>query len=151
MPLAKDEAWGLAIACAIGASALGLFAYRKLATPPAAELRGDAIRDAVAEDEQATQSTRDAFAEALEVAFVNDGTDAAVDAKETTLEITWFPCNKLMLDRLLRRKHDALTKRVREVAGLSIERLRLIGFTKVVCDNTRGAKATDDLAPRRRR
>jgi hypothetical protein len=149
--LAKDETFGLLIACAIGASAVGLFAYRKLAKPPAAEMRGDALEDAVTDDEEATQASRDAFAEALEIAFVNDGTDAAVDAKDTTLEIAWFPCSKLMLDRLLRRKNDALTKKVRSEAGLSIERLRLLGFTKVVCDNTRGAKATDDLAPRKRR
>jgi hypothetical protein len=151
MALAKDETWGLLIACAIGASAFGLYTYRTLAPPPAAALRSDAIEDSIAEDEQATQAARDTFAQALEVAFVDDGADASVAAKDTTLAIDWFPCSKLMLDRLLRKKNDALTRRVRDAAGLSIERLRLLGFTKVVCDNTRGAKALDDLAPRKRR
>ena len=148
MALAKDETWGLLIACAIGASALGLFAYRKLHKPPTPSAQ---VEESIAEADEATQQTRDDFAEALEIAFVNDGADASVDAKDTTLQITWFPCNKPMLDRLLRKKNDALTKKVREAAGLSIERLRLLGFTKVVCDNTRGAKAIDDLAPRKRR
>jgi hypothetical protein len=146
--LAKDEAWGLALACAIGASALGLFAYRELRGP---ELVPSHAEEAMVAADEATQATRDAFAESLEIAFVNDGTDAAVDTKDTTLEIAWFPCNKTMLDRLLRRKNDALTKRVREASGLSIDRLRALGFTRVVCDNTRGAKATDDLAARKKR
>lgn len=148
MALAKDEVWGLVIACAIGASALGLWTYRKLRSPPPAH--GDVVA-AVEEADVATQADREQFAEALEIAFVEDGTDAAVDAKDTRLEIVWFPCSKLMLDRLLRRKKDALTKKVREASGLSLERLRLLGFTEVVCDNTRGAKATDDLQPRKRR
>ena len=146
MALAKDEVWGLLIACTIGASALGLWTYRQLRTPPPAH--GDVV---AAVDEAATQADREQFAEALEIAFVEDGTDAAVDAKDTKLEIAWFPCSKQMLNRLLRRKKDALTKRVREASGLSIERLRVLGFTEVVCDNTRGAKATDDLQPRKRR
>lgn len=144
MALAKDEVWGLLVACAIGASALGLFAYRQLAAPtPTARI--------VEASDAPTFADRDAFAEALEIAFVDDGTDAAVAANDTTLEIAWFPCGKPMLDRLLRKKSDALTRRVREASGLSIERLKALGFTRVVCDNTRGAKATDDLAPRKRR
>ena len=146
MPLAKDEAWGLVIACAIGASALGLWTHRKLATPKPTTAHTETIAD-----EGPTQAMRDDFAEALEIAFVDDGADAAVDAKDTTLEIVWFPCNKQMLDRLLRKKNDALTKRVRNAAGLSIDHLNTLGFTEVVCDNTRGAKAKDDLAPRKRR
>ena len=148
MALAKDEAWGLLVACAIGASALGLFTYRKLATPAPTTTHDDAVQEV---DDEATQSARDTFAEALEVAFVDDGTDAAVDAKDTTLVIEWFPCSKPMLDRLLRKKNDALTKKVRAASGLSIDKLRTLGFTQVVCDNTRGSKATDDLAARKRR
>jgi hypothetical protein len=145
MALAKDEAWGLLVACAIGASALGLFTYRKLASPkPTARIVEIA-------DAEPTLADRDAFAEALEIAFVEDGTDAAIGVKDTTLEIAWFPCRKPMLDRLLRKKTDALTKKVREASGLSIAKLKSLGFTQVVCDNTRGAKATDDLAPRRKR
>jgi hypothetical protein len=145
MALAKDEAWGLLVACAIGASALGLFTYRKLAAPqPTARIVEVA-------DTTPTFADRDAFAEALEIAFVDDGTDAAVAAKDTTLEIAWFPCGKPMLDRLLRKKADALTKKVREASGLSIDKLKSLGFTQVICDNTRGAKATDDLAPRTKR
>jgi hypothetical protein len=145
MALAKDEAWGLLIACAIGASALGLFTYRQLTKAPAQ------VEVAEAEEETATPALRDVFAETLEVAFVEDGTDAAVFAKDTTLEIAWFPCSKVMLDRLLRRKNDALTKKVREASGLSIAKLKTLGFTQVVCDNTRGTKATDDLAVRKKR
>lgn len=141
MALAKDEVWGLLIACTIGASALGLWTYRKVTAPAPAHVD-------ITEDDR---GERDAFAEALEVAFVNDGADASVETKDTTLEITWFPCSKPMLARLLRKKNDALTKRVREAAGLSIDHLRSLGFTQVVCDNTRGAKATDDLAPRKKR
>ena len=85
------------------------------------------------------------------VAFVEDGTDAAVSVTATALEITWFPCGKPMLDRLLRKPADALTKQVRVASGLSIPKLKSLGFTQVVCDNTRGGKATDDLAPRKRR
>ena len=143
MALAKDEAWGLLIACAIGASALGLFTYRQL-TKPAPEV-------VELEEETATPALRDAFAEALEIAFVEDGTDAAVFAKDTTLEIAWFPCSKVMLDRLLRRNKDALTKKVRDASGLSIAKLKTLGFTQVVCDNTRGTKATDDLSARKKR
>lgn len=141
MALAKDEAWGLLIACAIGGSALGLFAYRELAAPPpvVVEPASDPLAD------------REAFAEALEVAFVADNTDAAVSVAETTLEIAWFPCGKPMLDRLLRRPKDALTRQVREASGLSIAKLETLGFTRVVCDNTRGSRAVDDLAPRKRR
>ncbi len=149
MALAKDEVWGLVIAFAIGGSALGLYTYRQLRGPEPP--RADAITEAVTEDDEATQAARDAFAQAVEVAFVDDGTDAAVTAQTTTLQIAWFPCNKLMLDRLLRKKNDALTRRVREASGLSIDRLRTLGFTQVVCDNTRGSKATDDLQPRKRR
>jgi len=145
--LAKDEVWGLVIACAIGASALGLFTYRKLTAPSATTTHTDAVEA----DDEPTQAMREAFAEALEIAFVNDGADAAVDAKDTTLEIVWFPCSKVMLGRLLRKKNDALTKKVREASGLSIEKLKTLGFTQVVCDNTRGAKATDDLAARKKR
>lgn len=143
MALAKDEAVGLFIACAIGASALGLFAYRQLQKP--------ASNAAVVEEIAATPAERETFAEALEVAFVEDGTDAAVGVKGTTLEIAWFPCSKAMLDRLLRKKNDALTKRIREASGLSVATLKVLGFTQVVCDNTRGAKATDDLAVRKKR
>jgi hypothetical protein len=144
MALAKDEAWGLLVACAIGASALGLFTYRHWNKPAAqAEV-------AEVEEETATPALRDAFAEALEVAFVEDGTDAAVFAKGTTLEIAWFPCSKVMLARLLRRKNDALTKKVRAASGLSIAKLKTLGFTQVVCDNTRGTKATDDLLARKK-
>ncbi|MDQ3337522.1 MAG: hypothetical protein M4D80_20355 [Myxococcota bacterium] len=146
MAIAKDEAWGLLIACSIGASALGLFTYRQLQKPSAQEA---AIAEA--EEETATPALRDAFAEALEIAFVEDGTDAAVFAKDTRLEIAWFPCSKVMLDRLLRRKNDALTKKVRDASGLSIAKLKTLGFTQVVCDNTRGAKATDDLSARKKR
>jgi len=145
--LAKDEVWGLVVACAIGASALGLFTYRKLTTPSATTTHTDAVEA----DDEPTQAMRDAFAEALEIAFVDDGADAAVDAKDTTLEIAWFPCSKVMLGRLLRKKNDALTKKVREASGLSIDKLKTLGFTQVVCDNTRGAKATDDLAARKKR
>lgn len=148
MALAKDEAWGLLIACAIGASALGLFAYRKLAAPAQTTSHAD---DNEVADDTPTQAMRDDFAEALEVAFVTDGTDAAVDAKDTVLVIEWFPCGKPMLDRLVRKKNDALTKKVREASGLSIDKLKTLGFTQVVCDNTRGIKATDDLAPRKKR
>jgi hypothetical protein len=143
--LAKDEAWGLLLSCAIGASALGLFTYRKLATPE------PTARVVELADAEPTLADRDAFAEALEIAFVDDGTDAAVAVKDTTLEIAWFPCGKPMLDRLLRKKTDALTKKVREASGLSVDKLRSLGFRQVVCDNTRGAKATDDLAPRKKR
>lgn len=146
MALAKDETWGLVIACAIGASALGLWTYRKL-QPTAAPIHAEVVE----QDEQATPAMRDTFAEALEVAFVEDGTDAAIEVTDTTLEIRWFPCSKPMLDRLLRKKRDALTKKVREASGLSIDKLKTLGFTKVVCDNTRGAKATDDLAARKKR
>lgn len=147
MALAKDEAWGLVIASVIGASALGLFAYRQVASPkPVAR----AVESAE-EDARPTAADREAFAEALEIAFVEDGTDAAVSVKDTTLEIAWFPCGKPMLGRLLRKKHDALTQRVREASGLSIAKLRALGFTAVVCDNTRGTRATDDLAPAKRR
>ena len=146
MALAKDEAWGLLIACAIGASALGLFAYRKLATPAPMTMQVAEIPS-----DEPTQADRETFAEALEIAFVDDGTDAAVDAKDTTLVVEWFPCSKLMLDRLLRKKNDALTKKVRAASGLSIDKLKTLGFTQVVCDNTRGSKATDDLAARKRR
>jgi hypothetical protein len=148
MALAKDEAWGLLIACAIGASALGLYTYRKLQAPAPTTTHGDTAEEP---DDEATQSARDTFAEALEVAFVEDGTDAAVVAKETILVIDWFPCSKPMLDRLLRKKSDALTKKVRAASGLSISKLKTLGFTQVVCDNTRGAKATDDLAARKKR
>lgn len=141
MALAKDEAWGLLVACAIGGSALGLWTYRQVTKPAPAHV--EAARDEVAE--------REAFAEALEIAFVEDGSDAAVAVEDTTLTIRWFPCSKAMLDRLLRKKNDALTKRVREASGLSIDRLKELGFTQVVCDNTRGAKAADELAPRRKR
>lgn len=146
MALAKDEAWGLLVACAIGASALGLWTYRQVrskAAPTHAEV--------VEEESEATPAAREAFAEALEIAFVEDGTDASVGVANTTLTIAWFPCSKVMLDRLLRKKNDALTKKVREVSGLSIDRLKTLGFTAVVCDNTRGSKATDDLAPRKKR
>ena len=147
MALAKDEAWGLLVACTIGAAALGLWGYRQLRAPaPSAAEVATAV-----DDDAATQAGRDAFAEALEVAFVEDGTDAAVDAKDTTLQITWFPCGKPMLDRLLRKKNDALTKRVRTASGLSIDKLKTLGFTQVICDNTRGAKTTDDLAARKKR
>lgn len=145
MPLARDERWGLAIACAIGAAALGLWTYRQVRPRPQPEVA------AAAEAPVATQAARDAFAEALEVAFVEDGTDAAVEANGTALEIRWFPCGKVMLERLLRRQRDALTRRVREASGLSIPKLRSLGFEQAVCDNTRGAKAIDDLAPRKRR
>jgi hypothetical protein len=151
MPLAKDEVWGLVIACAIGASALGLYTYRKLVTPAATTTHADDQEAEMEAVDEASAATRDTFAEALEVAFVNDGADAAVNAKDTTLEILWFPCGKPMLDRLLRKKNDALTKKVREASGLSIARLKTLGFTQVVCDNTRGTKATDDLAVRKRR
>ena len=147
MALAKDEAWGLLIACAIGASALGLWTYRQVrskAAPAHAEIVDE-------EPSEATPAAREAFAEALEIAFVEDGTDAAVGVTDTTLTVTWFPCSKVMLDRLLRKKNDALTKKVRDASGLSIDRLRTLGFTAVVCDNTRGNKATDDLAPRKKR
>jgi hypothetical protein len=145
MALAKDEAVGLVIACAIGASALGLFAYRQVKKPAAPAA-------AVAEEEAvATAADREAFAEVLEVAFVEDGTDAAIFVKDTSLEIAWFPCSKLMLARLLRKKNDALTKKIREASGLSIAKLKTLGFTQVVCDNTRGTKATDDLAARKKR
>lgn len=142
MALAKDEVWGLLIACTIGASALGLWTYRKVTAPAPPHLDINDVED--------EQGERDAFAEALEIAFVEDGADASVDAKDTTLEIVWFPCGKAMLDRLLRKKNDALTKKVRAASGLSIDRLRSLGFTQVVCDNTRGAKTTDDLAPRKK-
>ena len=144
MALAKDEAVGLVVACAIGASALGLFAYRQIEKPTEPDI-------AVIEEIVATPAERETFAEALEVAFVEDGTDAAVSVKDTKLEIAWFPCSKVMLARLLRKKNDALTKKVREASGLSIAKLRVLGFTQVVCDNTRGTKATDDLTPRTKR
>ena len=146
MALAKDEAWGLRLAFAIGGSALGLYGYRQLRAPPPPPPAAEPEEAA----DEATQQARDSFAEALEIAFVDDGTDAAVTARDTTLEIAWFPCSKLMLDRLLRRKRDALTKKVRAASGLSIDKLRALGFTQAVCDNTRGIKATDHLAPRKR-
>lgn len=151
MALAKDEVWGLLIAGAIGASALGLYTYRKLMTPTPTTTHAEDREAEMEAVDEASEAQRDAFAEALEIAFVNDGADAAVNAKDTTLEIVWFPCGKPMLDRLLRRKNDALTKRVREASDLSITRLKALGFTQVVCDNTRGAKATDDLAARKKR
>lgn len=141
MPLAKDEVLGLVVAAVIGGSALGLYGYRQTRGAPDAE-----VDDATATEEPATQSARDGFAEALEIAFVDDGTDASVAAAGTTLEITWFPCSKPMLDRLLRKRKDALTRKVREASGLSLERLRILGFTEVVCDNTRGARVIEPLA-----
>ena len=147
MALAKDEAWGLLIACAIGASALGLWTYREVTANAATTTHAEIVE----EESEATPAAREAFAEALEVAYVEDGTDAAVGVTDTTLTITWFPCSKVMLDRLLRKKNDALTKKLREASGLSIERLKALGFTAVVCDNTRGGKATDDLQSRKKR
>ena len=147
MALAKDEAWGLLVACAIGASALGLWTYRKLTADTPVTPHAETVEEA----SEATPAEREAFAEALEIAFVEDGTDAAVGVTNTTLVITWFPCSKVMLDRLLRKKNDALTKKVREASGLAIDRLKTLGFTAVVCDNTRGGKATDDLQPRKKR
>lgn len=141
MALAKDEIAGLVIALAIGGAALGLYGYRQLRAAPA---------PAPAATAGPTQDARDAFAEQLEIAFVTDGTDAAVAANGTTLEIRWFPCSKPMLARLLRKKKDALTRKVREASGLSIPALTALGFTAVVCDNTRGAQARDDLQPRKR-
>lgn len=139
MPLAKDEQIGLLVAALVGGSALGLFAYRQLDAAPA---------PATAEvDDVATQSARDGFAEQLELAFVEDGTDASVSARETTLEIVWFPCSKQMMQRLLHRKKDALTKKVREASGLSLERLRQLGFTSVACDNTRGTTFREPIKP----
>jgi hypothetical protein len=146
--LAKDEAWGLLIACAIGASALGLWTYRQVKSK-AAPAHSEIVQEEA--ESEATPAAREAFAEALEIAFVEDGTDASVGVTDTTLSIAWFPCGKAMLDRLLRKKNDALTKKVREASGLSIDRLKTLGFTAVVCDNTRGGKATDDLAPRKKR
>ncbi|MBA3392211.1 MAG: hypothetical protein H0T89_06185 [Deltaproteobacteria bacterium] len=140
MALAKDEVLGLVVAAVIGGSALGLYGYRQTRGAPEAE-----VEDTTAADNPATQSARDGFAEALEIAFVDDGTDASVAADETTLEITWFPCSKPMLDRLLKKKKDALTRKVREASGLSLQRLRLLGFTEVVCDNTRGTRVIEPL------
>ncbi len=140
MALARDEVLGLVVAAVIGGSALGLYAYRQTRDAPV----GD-VDDATAVDEPATQSARDGFAEALEIAFVDDGTDASVAAAGTTLEITWFPCTRPMLDRLLKKQKDALTRKVREASGLSLQRLRLLGFTEVVCDNTRGARVIEPL------
>jgi len=145
MALAKDEVAGLLVAALIGGSALGLYGYRQLRAEPAPASPTEAR-----EDPTATQEARDAFAEQLEVAFVTDGTDASVAANGTTLEIRWFPCSKPMLARLLRKKRDALTRKVREASGLSIPALKASGFTEVVCDNTRGARVRDDLAPRTR-
>jgi hypothetical protein len=148
--LANDELYGLLIAGAIGAFALGLYTYRTLVAPTPTTTHAEELAVSTSsESDAARESERDAFAEALEVAFVNDGADAAVDAKDTTLAIVWFPCSKPMLDRLLRKRNDALTKRVREASGLSIARLKALGFTQVTCDNTRGAKTTDDLRKRR--
>ena len=148
MALAKDEAWGLLVACAIAASALGLWTYRQVKSK-AAPTHAEVVQED--SESEATPAQREAFAEALEVAYVEDGTDAAVGVTDTTLTITWFPCSKVMLDRLLRKKNDALTKKVREASGLSIDRLKTLGFTAVVCDNTRGGKSTDDLQPRKKR
>ncbi len=154
MAFAKDEVLGLVIATLIGGSALGLYGYRQLAGPPRDGSAAEADANANAEsafDERATPAARDAFAEALEVAFVNDGTDAAVAATGTILEITWFPCSKAMLRRLVRKQKDALTRKVREASGLSLATLRAHGFTEVVCDNTRGVRSSDTLGPGKRR
>ncbi|MDQ3366281.1 MAG: hypothetical protein M3680_12720 [Myxococcota bacterium] len=152
MAFAKDEVLGLVIATLIGGSALGLYGSRQLAGPrrDGATAGGDAEAEP-AIDERATPAAREAFAEALEVAFVNDGTDAAVAATGTKLEITWFPCSKAMLGRLVRKQQDALTRKVREASGLSLATLRAHGFTEVVCDNTRGVRSSDTLGPGKRR
>jgi hypothetical protein len=142
MALAKDEVIGLVIAALIGGSALALYTYRQVRGAPATD-----TAPAAPVDERATQDARDAFAEALEIAFVTDGTDASVTADGTTLEITWFPCSKQMMRRLLHRKKDALTRKVREASGLSLARLREHGFTEVVCDNTRGKRITEAIVP----
>lgn len=139
MPLAKDEQIGLLVAALVGGSALGLFSYRELAAAPAPS--------AAEVDNGPTQSERDAFAETLELAFVEDGTDAIVTARSTTLEIVWFPCSKQMMQRLLHRKKDALTQKVREQSGLSLDRLRELGFTSVACDNTRGNTIREPVKP----
>ncbi len=136
MKLAKDEVIGLLVAALIGGGALGLHVYRqaRASAPPSA-----------AAPQVDLQEARDAFAASLDQAFHDDDVRAVVVAEDTVLEVRWTACSKPMLKKLLDKTGDALTRNVRKLSGLSLAKLKALGFTKIVCDDTGGRVVTEKL------
>jgi hypothetical protein len=50
-----------------------------------------------------------------------------------------------MVRQLLDAKDDALTRNLRKLSGLSPARLRAAGFTRLVCDDTRGRVTAEPI------
>ena len=132
MRLAKDEKIGLAIAALVGSLALASYAYRSTRGPSAPAKPVEPVH--VVENDQAA---RDGYARLLADAFADDGNTAGVSADGTVLSIRWDMCSKQMLQRLLKDDQNFQVKNVREVAGLTVKRLKSHGFTRVVCDDGR--------------
>ena len=147
MKLARDEVAGLIVAGAVGAAAIATFAYRSTwpAVPAEPEPPPAAVAEPAAPRPVGSQDARDAFADRLHQAFAEDGIDAAAAAQGTELHVRWFKCSRQMVKQLLDRKDDALTRTLRQTSGLSLERLRADGFTRLVCDNTRGQIAAETI------
>jgi hypothetical protein len=138
MALAKDEIIGLAIAVVVGGAALATYVYRQgkaAATAPAP----------AAPEAEDPQVARGDFADDLTSAFGADHAAGKATADGTTLQIQWEDCSKPMLHRLLREEQNYQTLNIREVSGLTLARLKALGFKKVVCADLAGKQVTDDL------